>query len=237
MRKAAFAFGVASLICWSPAFAKADQAPTDPGPAPSSIEDYHRIAEQAITASFFDPSSAQFKWDQNIVSGVWRGFLRRPVAGWWTCGYVNGKNHFGAYVGFRRFVVIERNGEVVYQDIGTPNGAGLADSQCEQAIAKGTLQPADPSTQQPTGPRFGIKFRSVPEGAYLVAVEPGSAADHAGLVPGMVITEINGLSVKGLDVDTIRKLIGTADKLTLTVIGKGEVSIEKSTPAPLPTSK
>lgn len=61
-------------------------------------------AEKAVAASLRDPSSAQFR---NVVE--------RSTA---TCGEVNGKNAFGAYVGFKRFVY--KDGTVLI-DPETPN--------------------------------------------------------------------------------------------------------------------
>lgn len=55
-------------------------------------------AEATIAAMLNDPSSAQFR---NVMSSATSSS---------TCGEVNGKNGFGAYAGFRRFVLSEKVG-------------------------------------------------------------------------------------------------------------------------------
>ena len=50
-------------------------------------------AKELVAAQLFDPSSAQFR---NLYVST-----RNPGV---ICGEVNGKNRFGGYVGFRRFV-------------------------------------------------------------------------------------------------------------------------------------
>lgn len=52
-----------------------------------------KAAEAAIAAQLRDPSSAQFRNVHVPAIGV-------------VCGEVNGKNGFGAYNGFRRFMVV-----------------------------------------------------------------------------------------------------------------------------------
>ncbi len=83
-------------------------------------------ARSALTVSFKDPSSAQFRNER---------VYRLATGGTAICGEVNGKNSFGAYIGFKHYYVRLN-----------PNGQGarahtefLAQTACQQA-ASGTLQ-------------------------------------------------------------------------------------------------
>lgn len=58
-------------------------------------------AKANLIVDFNDPSSAQFRDERYYNTSFGEVY----------CGEVNGKNSFGAYVGFRRFIVTEeRNG-------------------------------------------------------------------------------------------------------------------------------
>lgn len=228
----------AAILAMIPAgaSAKKEQAPIDPGPPPASLEEFKRLGEQAMLASFFDPGSAQITWDRAIIGGYWKPVLQGKVQGWWTCGTVNAKNRMGGYVGAHRFVVVERNGQVVFNEVGDGGNLDFVEAACQNAIKNGILPPASAQTAapplDPSTPRLGIQFSIVPDGAYLRTIEPGSPAAKAGLVPGMVISDINGLSLKGFDQTTISKLLAASATVTLTIIGKGDVKLTKAVPTP-----
>lgn len=82
------------------------------------------VVERAIAYSLKDPSSAQFR-HQPCYQG-WAGsapILGMSVAfGYVQQGEVNGKNSFGAYVGFRSYQALLRNGVVVRSCISDENG-------------------------------------------------------------------------------------------------------------------
>jgi hypothetical protein len=63
-------------------------------------EAWRRNAEQMIRNQLKDPSSAQFK-DVSCINAVW------------CTGYVNAKNSFGGYVGFKKFSVTNTSGVVI----------------------------------------------------------------------------------------------------------------------------
>lgn len=69
-----------------------------------------RLAQDAITYNFRDPGAAQFRG----LSGYVLSTGDRVV-----CGEVNGKNAFGAYVGFQPFYVRLSGGAVAAQGIQT----------------------------------------------------------------------------------------------------------------------
>jgi hypothetical protein len=83
------------------------------------------MAQQAIASRLKDPGSAEFQneapCDQGWVSSV--PILGMKAAfGYVQRGEVNGKNSFGGYVGFRPFLVLMKNGEVVRSCITDENG-------------------------------------------------------------------------------------------------------------------
>lgn len=67
-------------------------------------------AEKAVAAKLNDPASAQF---QNTFVGTINRKFSGPQEG--VCGEINGKNGFGGYVGFRRFVA-QVGGEEIHID-------------------------------------------------------------------------------------------------------------------------
>lgn len=225
----------AALFIASPAQAKKDQAPIDPGPPPTSVEEFQRLATAAILARFFDPGAAQISWDRGLTGGYWKPVLSKKIPGWFTCGMVNGKNRMGGYVGARRFVAVYYSGQIVYSEVGDGSTYDFVRFQCEKAISTGVIPPAGTgpvaAAPDPNTPRMGIGFDVVPDGAYILAVEPSSSAAEAGIVPGMVISHVNAVPVKGFDKGTTTKILqAPSDTLTLTIIGKGDVIVHKRLP-------
>lgn len=235
MKNFVLALAITAALAASPAMAaKKPEAPIDPGPPPPSVEEFQKVATPALLAGFFDPAAAQIVWDRGVVGGWWQPPFARKVPGWFTCGLVNGKNRMGGYVGARRFVVVYFQGRITYSAIGQSDFDIVA-AGCDKAIANGVLPVAGvgsiPATTPIKGPKLGVQFSVVPDGAYVSAVEPGSAAAEGGIVPGMVISHVNGIALKGFDQAMIGKVIqGTAATLTLTIIGKGDVTLTKRDP-------
>lgn len=240
----AFVFG---LVPAQYSYAKGPQAPIDPGPQPT-IEEFQAQAAAVVVQGFFDPSSAVFQWDRGIIGGYWKPLFQAKIPGWFTCGLVNGKNRFGGYVGFRRFVAVMRDGRIVYSAVGDGEEIDVVTAQCNNTINKGILPPVQsasdtylqsggqPSQIPSDRPQFGFSTAAVPDGAYIARVVPNSSAEKAGLTSGMVISQVNGLSIKGLGGASITSLIhGAGDEIILTVIGKGEVKLVRA-PIDNPTS-
>ena len=81
----------------------------------------------------------------------------------------------------------------------------------------------------PARPVLGFRVSVVPDGAYIREVIPGSAAEKAGLLPGMVISELNGVSLKGKDAAALDQILSTApNDVVIQVIGKGTVKLRKA---------
>lgn len=158
--------------------AKKPEPPIDPGPPPTE-QQFREAGERAILAGFFDPSSAQFQWDQGIAGGYWKPAFQGRVQGWFTCGLVNGKNRMGGYVGFRRFVVVMKDGAVVYSATGDGRNFDFVSMQCQKAASQGLfpppgstavgVPPAIPEIPD-NAPRFGFDVVAVPDGAYVTTI-------------------------------------------------------------------
>lgn len=222
------------IMAASQASAKAPEVSIDPGPPPASFEDFKNLATPALLKGFFDPSAAQITWDRGLASGYWKPIFSKKIPGWFTCGMVNGKNRFGGYVGAVRFVAVYYQGRIVFSEVGTPGSFDIVGIGCQKAIDSGLLPPAGLSTVSapaldPAVPRMGVEFAAVPDGAYVRSIEPDSPAQRAGLVPGMVVSHVNGVPLKGFDLATMGKILqARADALTLTVIGKGDLVVRKT---------
>jgi hypothetical protein len=75
-------------------------------------------AERAVTAGLFDPGSARFEKETvRKGDGV-------------VCGFVNTKDKFGGYVGFRRFFYNENIGSIIQQNDGDAIIYGSYFSRC-----------------------------------------------------------------------------------------------------------
>lgn len=75
------------------------------GDTPEIRESTIKFLKSLISSSLKDPSSAQFRETRLYVTTLQLESGRRVVAGTRVlCGEVNGKNSFGAYVGFRPFI-------------------------------------------------------------------------------------------------------------------------------------
>lgn len=222
-----------ALAIHGAAYAKKEEPAVDPGPPPASVEEFKRISESAILNGFFDPGSAQITWDRGITGGYWKPPLSKKVPGWFTCGLINAKNRMGGYVGARRFVVVQYAGQVVFSSVSDGSNFDFTQIGCDKAINQGVIPVAGASrivenSVPKDTPVIGVQYSPVADGSYVVGVYPGGPADEAGLVKGMVISHVNGIAIAGFDQPTVGKMIlSTKGKVTLTVIGKGDVELTK----------
>lgn len=94
-------------------------------------ENYEEIVKEHFELILFDPFSAQYK----LVSGPEKWYSRKaPIAGGGVniLGYrvvilVNAKNRMGGYVGWQKYTVLIRNGQVVQSWEGQPSNPWLKD--------------------------------------------------------------------------------------------------------------
>jgi len=199
------------------------------GPPPDWAR-YRELGEAAIKARLVDPESARISWPNGYMKGGYKPFLAPRVYGYGTCGLVNSRNRMGGYVGDTPFVVVIDYDRVVYSEIDSANGRGLLAEGC-------TAMPLPPVSEMPNASTTGgaggsgLSLTAVPDGAYVAAVEPGTVAARAGLTPGMVISHVNGVAIRGLALDMVRELIARSEgKARLTVIGGRMVEVEQPAP-------
>lgn len=82
------------------------------GPAPARAIGIAMV-ESAVRATLKDPGSAQFAWPNGFVSGWYKRPFGRKSYGWITCGTVNAKNGYGAYIGRAAVIGVIANGAVI----------------------------------------------------------------------------------------------------------------------------
>lgn len=70
-------------------------------------------AKKLMSNVLKDPVSAQYR---NIyVESFPKEIIKKTNISWAVCGEVNSKNSFGAYTGFKRFVVNEKSSSPLYE--------------------------------------------------------------------------------------------------------------------------
>lgn len=223
------------LTIATPANAAKTSADHAYGPEPT-WQAFRELAETRIRNSLIDPDSAKISWTHGFRKGFYKPFLESKVFGYATCGHVNARNRMGGYTGTAMFVVVIDYDRVLYSEIGKPDGDLLTDG-CLKGMREGLLpRLADGpvSSDQPTtasGGGFDFTTSAVPEGAYVNSVITGGAAERAGLKPGMVITDLNGVSLKGMDATTTNRLLqAVSGEAALMIIGIGSVKLRKRPP-------
>ncbi len=93
--------------------------------SPMSPDQCKPVAEQDIANQLKDPNSAQFRNEPPCQKG-WMSSVplldMKVTFGYLQKGEVNGKNAFGGYVGFRPFLVLIKNGQVIRSCITDSDG-------------------------------------------------------------------------------------------------------------------
>jgi len=214
----------------SAAAAREIQPPSgfDFGPRPDWAQS-KQLIEDAVRSGLIDPDSAQFEWPFGFKQGSWQVMFGSRYWGWVVCGIVNAKNRFGGYVGRSNFVAVMRNGEIVYRELADGPG-GFVSGQC----ARVNLPPAPSEKVASLGYGYGFFSKQIPDGLFIVSVIPGSPAAIAGVKAGMVLTGVNGISLRGLSEDVTGGIVsGSEGVATFTFAGGAVIKMQK---AKLPSS-
>jgi hypothetical protein len=231
--------GIAALaiaLAATPALSAAEKAAHVYGPAPT-WEEYRILAEADIARRLVDPESARITWLGEYHKGEWKPFLQSRVAGYIACGSVNARNRMGGYAGAVSFVVVIDYGRVLFADL-DPRGGGLVAESCNKALLAGMLPPLSAATAGVSGSTTtapgsatatisttGLTMRTMPDGAYIAAVAPGSPAAAAGLSSGMVITSVNAIPLAGMGDAMLRVVDAAGAKAELAIIGGKTVKL------------
>lgn len=177
-----------------------------------------------------DPESARFEWPNGFKQGSYKPLFDRRQWGYVTCGIVNARNKLGGYAGRHQFVAVMHFDSLVFYQLDDRAG-GAVQAQCD---ALGTFPHAPTGEEQASESGFGFALSVVPDGAYIASTLAGGPAAGAGLKPGMVIAQINGVSLKGMELDLINRLLDATDgPTTLTIVGGYSFRLSK---AELPVS-
>lgn len=75
----------------------------------SPADEAEKVSKEGLTKNYHDPASVQYR---NVIN------YSPSIATYAICGELNGKNSYGAYVGFKRFVAVTElvDGEPKYRD-------------------------------------------------------------------------------------------------------------------------
>jgi PDZ domain len=228
MRRKIFLISAFMLCLPTATLQAAGKGDADAGQRPD-WETYKQIGTAALKASLIDPESARIEWPYVAVSGTLKAFLGKKRSGFFTCGLVNAKNRMGGYTGSAFFLIMIKNNQVVSLDIGQAGQIDTASASCPDYIKKGVFPVAAnlaanvPAPAQ-AEPSLGLIIRAVPEGAYVSRVGAGTAAERAGLIPGMVISAINNVQLRGFDdAAIIRVFEASQGGLSLSIVGRSDV--------------
>lgn len=218
MKGLAQAIALTALLASGTAMAKQPEPPHVYGPAPD-WRSFREQGQRAIISRLIDPDSAKIQWLGGYHQGGYQPFLERKVFGYVGCGLVNARNHMGGYTGDRAFVVVIDHDLLLRADIDDRPGSFVA-RQCTAALQSGLLPPvpSEAAATPPSSPT-GLSLKAMPEGAYVSAVAPGSAAEKAGLRPGMVIETINAIALKAMGEAMIKVIDAAGPKASLGIIG------------------
>lgn len=127
------------LSAW---FITATAPPPDFGPAPTwqrAID----LSEDYIRSLLDDPESARFEWPNQVTRGTLKMPFEKTRNGYYTCGFVNSKNHFGGYSGRVWVIALVREDQAVFAEIGQRHGADLVGAMCERALKTGSIHPIE----------------------------------------------------------------------------------------------
>jgi hypothetical protein len=206
------------------------------GPDPGWAK-FREIGEQAVIARLVDPESARVSWMSGYRKGGFKPMFERRVHGYVACGTVNARNRMGGYAGATGFIVVVDFDRALRVEMDSRSG-GMYGEMCAKQVREGKFPalPADEAAASSSADAdragssraasaLGLTVRTMPEGAYVSAVEAGSPAGTAGLTPGMVVTAVNGIPLAGMG-DAMTKVLAAAGSgSTLTLVGGKTVTL------------
>lgn len=226
------AASLTTLLC-QPAFSqvKADEQHVygdDPGWAT-----FRKIVEAALVARLIDPESAWISWMSGYRKGGFKPLFEGRVHGYVACGQVNARNRMGGYTGARTFIAVVDFGRALFVEADT-RARGMYADMCASQVSAGLFPPLPPEASSPTSGEeaapvasgAGLAIRAMPEGAYVTAVTPGSAAANTGLTPGMVVGAINGIPLAGMGEAMVKVVAAAGVGATLTLVGGKSVTLQ-----------
>jgi hypothetical protein len=187
-------FVATTALLAMPALAKDDYVY---GPEPDWPH-YNVLGEAALRAQLPDPDNWAVTWPWGYMRGGWSH--KGKTRGWLTCGIMTAKTPVPGRKPSIMFVAVIDYDQVRRIDISQNMSNSLVNIHCANLAARGVIPPAGvrsaPTELAVT--KLGMSFRAMPEGAYVISLTAGSVAGRAGLMPGAVITRVNGIVLAGL---------------------------------------
>ena len=206
----------------APVFAKSEPlVGSNYGPPPDWAH-YRELGEAALRNILTDPESARITWPNGYVKRGYTPWLHRRVYGYSTCGMVNSRNRMGGYAGKTYFGVVIDHDQVLFVGVGDTDGADFLSMACAKANFP---SPAEMMMGKSTdgGNLRGVVLTDTPNGAFAMSVSPGGAADRAGLKPNDIVTELNGIALRGMSEDRITELLNASTGPVILTLATGAV--------------
>jgi hypothetical protein len=187
-------FVAATALLAVPALAKDDYVY---GPEPDWPH-YNALGEAALRAQLPDPDNWVVSWPWGYMQGGWSH--KGKTRGWLTCGIMTAKTPVPDGKSSIMFVTVIDYDQVRRIDISQKMSNSLVNIHCANLASRGFIPPASvrSAPAELTVTRLGMTVRAMPEGAYVISLSAVSAAGRAGLMPGAVITSVNGIALGGL---------------------------------------
>ena len=212
--------------------------PGDLGPRPDWTR-YRALGEAAVRAQLADPQNWSFEWPNGYADIGTRP--TSPWHGWTTCALMRAATPVRDRSPVTQFIVVVDHDQVRNIKISARQGNTMVNMACGQAVRSGRLPPASlMSTVVATGMEtaapvsiasIGIDVRPTADGAYVDTVASGSPAASAGLLPGMVITGVNGIALAGMGTAMTRILASDQGRFDIQVATGQRMVLTPSRPA------
>lgn len=196
--------------------------------APPDWDRFKELAEPAVLARLPDPDNWSVTWPHGYMKGGWRHKGRFP--GYLSCGVLVAFEPPAKGRAVVNFVVVVDHDRVQTVDISTRESNSLVNMMCRDLVARGQLPPAalmKPHDDEHSIASLGLDIRVVPEGAYVTKVAQDSLADRAGIKPGMVFSQANGIVLGTLGPAMASVLASDVASLHLEVAGGGTFEIAR----------
>ena len=211
-----------TMLPAGPAYGKAEPlVGSNYGPPPDWTR-YRELGEAALRNILTDPESARITWPNGYVQRGYTPWLHRRVYGYATCGLVNSRNRMGGYAGSTYFGVVIDHDQVLFVGVGDVDGVDFLSKACAKANFSTAAEMMASKSPIGSSPR-GFILTDTPQGAFAMEVTPGGAADRAGLKQHDVVTQLNGIALKGMSGVSITEMVNASTGAIVLTLTTGAV--------------
>ncbi|UZK67335.1 PDZ domain-containing protein [Sphingomonas sp. M1-B02] len=197
------------------------------GPEPE-WERYKKLGEEAVRAKLPDPQNWAVEWPNGYAQFIW--FHKGKFPGYATCGLLRATVPGQGRRSVINFGIVIDYDQVKKVHISDKSTNSLTNLVCAELVSRGTLPPASvmDAPKDVSIAALGLTIRAMPEGAYVLAIGKGSAADGTGLTAGTVITKVNGIALGGLGSAMAKILESPAPTLSLETAAGNPIEIKRA---------